>query len=134
LAKYAPNELSEKINQLKGEKISVTLNSLVSDYSDASVDKFTQNGSVNLFKKLEESQDLNADFKLIMSILKEIILEKFRNEIKIAHQIEMNESLNAALRYLRRFEAAVKYLPADIKNMLEIELEHCKIDLAKQHL
>ena len=99
------------------------------DYSDASIDKFTKNGSLSLFKKLEEAQDFNDDFRLTLNLLKEIILVKFRNELKAADQISKNESVNAALRYLRRFETAVKYLPTYIRNTLETELEHCKIDI-----
>ena len=101
-------------------------------YLDASIDKFTQNGSISLFKKLEEAQDLNADFRSTLNFLKEIILVKFRNELKAADQISKNETVNEALRYLRRFEAAVKYLPTDIRNTLETELEHCKIDINSQ--
>ncbi|CAF4036847.1 unnamed protein product [Rotaria magnacalcarata] len=79
-----------------------------------------------LIIKIEEAKKTNNLFERALEKIKESIYSKFRRKLQEA---KSETYLNINSSHIIMLESAVRYLPEDMRRVLEQELSHCKHDI-----
>lgn len=125
LGNYCPTTISKEINNLQDyQQKAVT--ALVKKYCDMDIQSYTLNPPIEIFLKFQEVSNTNPIYHEALSQVRQKIIEKLRKELELAKN-QMPPNRDSI--YIRRFESAIKHLPDDLKNSLEIDLKHCKDDI-----
>ncbi|CAF3330256.1 unnamed protein product [Rotaria sp. Silwood2] len=125
---YCTPEVSKLIDELKTSLNNVVLIDIVKKYSEMDINKYTLNPPADIFAKFGEVSNVKPIYHQAYNKIKEAILTKLRQELDDA---KTKQPLSCDNIYIRNFESAIKYLPKEMKESLEIELKHCKEDIAR---
>jgi hypothetical protein len=127
LGNYCTPDIWKQIDELKERQNKVVLEDVVTKYSEMDLSSYTLNPPTDIFAKFLEVNSNNPVYHQALIIIKERILDKFRKELE---QAKSRLPPNPENVHIRRFESAVKHLPDEMRNTLEVELKHCKDDIA----
>jgi hypothetical protein len=119
---YCMPEMTQRIEQIK-ENEKEMLNNVIKKYNDLDLAQFTLNPPKDIFAKFELVTGVNSVYSEAEYQIKEQIFEKFRKELELARLYKPADNEN---KHIRRFESAVKFLPINMKDALELELGNCK--------
>ncbi|CAF4908972.1 unnamed protein product, partial [Rotaria sp. Silwood1] len=128
LGTYCTPEVSRLIDELKTSLNNVVLTDIVKKYSEMDINKYTLNPPTDIFAKFGEVNSVKPIYHQAYNKIKEAILTKLRQELDNA---KTKQPLSCDNIHIRNFESAIKYLPKEMKELLEIELKHCKEDIAR---
>ncbi|CAF1468516.1 unnamed protein product [Adineta steineri] len=84
---------------------------------------------MDIFEKLKQVRNINTIYTEALYELRKNIIDKFRQELELAKLVT---PLNPSNIHIRKFESSVKYLPETIRNVLEVELKHCREDMTSK--
>ncbi|CAF1539244.1 unnamed protein product, partial [Rotaria sordida] len=123
---YCTKGVFDGIEQIKEYRNKIVLDEIVGKYSDMDIDKYILNPPIDIFEKFAQVRNINPIYTQALNKLRENIINKFRQELKLAKLVKPPNPSNI---HIRKFESSVKHLPETIKNVLEVELKHCKEDI-----
>ncbi|CAF4095909.1 unnamed protein product [Rotaria sp. Silwood2] len=116
-------EVEREIDTLRETQRKVVLEDSVKKYSELNISDYPWNPPTDIFEKFDEVKDTNPIYEQALKSIQKVIVDKFREELKLA---TLEKPPNPDNQHIRNFELAVKYLPEKVKSALEIELKHCK--------
>lgn len=126
LGPYCREDISKEINKLRENQKDVVLTQVVKKYSEMDISKYTLHPPSDIFAKFGEVNNTNPVYHEAYNKIKEAILAKLRHELSEA-KLKLSPTVDNI--HIRKFQSAVKYLPKDMAEALEIELKYCKEDI-----
>ena len=128
LGSFCTEDLSNEIEALKTSQNDVVLTDLVKRYSEMDISSYTLHPPSDIFAKFAQVNNTNPVYHQAYNTIKEAIFSNLRKELEVA---KSKQPPNPENIHIRKFESAVKYLPADMREHLEAELKHCKEDIER---
>ncbi|CAF4909202.1 unnamed protein product [Rotaria sp. Silwood1] len=126
LGNYCTEKVLNRMEEVKRYQDIVLTKDIIEKYSNMDITEYNLDPPTNLFAEVGEFSNTNPLYYGALNKIKEIIVKKFREELK---QATLVQPPNLENNHIRRFELAVKYLPETIRIALEIDLKHCKDDI-----
>ncbi|CAF3393714.1 unnamed protein product, partial [Rotaria socialis] len=126
LGNYCTKQISDEVELIKERRYEIVSDEIVAKYSNMDIDKYILNPPIDLFEKLVQVKNINPIYTQALNKLRENIINKFRQELELAKSVR---PLNQSNIHIRKFESSVKHLPETMKDVLEVELKHCKEDI-----
>ncbi|CAF4640605.1 unnamed protein product [Rotaria socialis] len=125
---YCTESISQEIETLNQNQDEILGNVVVRKYIDTDISEYTLNPPKDIFDRLEKVKETDERYVKALDELRKGIRSKFRKELDDALKRKPPDHDNI---HIRRFEAAIKYLPNDLQTGLEIEFKHCKEQITK---
>ncbi|CAM4828535.1 unnamed protein product [Rotaria magnacalcarata] len=126
LGNYCDTKIFDDIQAIKEEQKRIILNDIGEKYLDMDLDNYSLCPPKALIIKIEEAKKTNNLFERALEKIKESIYSKFRRKLQEA---KSETYLNINSSHIIMLESAVRYLPEDMRRVLEQELSHCKHDI-----
>ncbi|CAF4867046.1 unnamed protein product, partial [Rotaria sp. Silwood1] len=120
--------ICEQIEQLDTKQDETVSNVVVKKYVEMDMNEYTLNPPRDIFDQLGKVSATNFRYVQALEEIRRGILIKFRKELDEAKkQLPPNPDNN----HIRKFESGFRYLPKDMQETLEIDLQHCKDEIKK---
>ncbi|CAF3967980.1 unnamed protein product, partial [Rotaria sordida] len=126
LGSYCTKVIFDEIETIQERQEHVISVEVVQKYSDMNIDIYVLNPPIDIFEKFTAVKNINPIYNQALNKIKENIISKFRKELELAKLLIPPNPKNI---HIRKFECAIKYLPEDMRNILELELKYCKDDI-----
>ncbi|CAF4323507.1 unnamed protein product [Adineta steineri] len=126
LGSFCTKQISDEIELIKEYRKKIVSDEIIQKYLDMNIDGYILNPPIDIFEKLEQVRNINTIYTEAIYELRKNIIDKFRQELELAKSVI---PLNTSSIHIRKFESSVKYLPETIRNVLEVELKHCREDI-----
>ncbi|CAF4874529.1 unnamed protein product, partial [Rotaria sp. Silwood1] len=87
------------------------------------------NPPTDIFDKFNEVKNINPIYEEALKRIRKGIVDKLREELVLATS---ERPLNPDNQHIRKFASAIKHLPTNMKNALELELNNCKESIRQE--
>ncbi|CAF4333156.1 unnamed protein product, partial [Rotaria sp. Silwood2] len=125
---YCTESISQEIDTLNHNQDEILDNVVVKKYIEMDINEYTLNPPKDIFDRLEKVKETDERYVKALEELRKCIRGKFRKELDDAIRKKPSNPDNI---HIRRFEAAIKYLPDDLQTGLEVEFKYCREQITK---